>query len=156
MAIAPGNPAPDFTLFHAKGETLTLSDFRGQTVVLAFFPAAFTGKCEEELCSLQDALAEFNELGSKVLGISVDGLFTNLAFASQNALSFPLLTDYTRSTVRAYDVAYDNFVGMPGYTSAQRAVVIVNADGIVAWSWQGANPGVLPDIEEVKAAVNAA
>jgi peroxiredoxin len=156
MAITPGNPAPDFTLFHAKGETLTLSDFRGQNVVLAFFPAAFTGNCEKEMCSLQDALAQFNALGSKVLGISVDGLFTNLAFASQNALEFPLLTDYSRSTVRAYDVALDNFAGMPGYTSAQRAVVVVNAEGIVAWSWQGENPGVLPDIAEVQAAVKAA
>ncbi|TNE92617.1 MAG: redoxin domain-containing protein [Deltaproteobacteria bacterium] len=156
MALAAGTAAPDFTLFQSKGETVTLSELRGNKVVLVFFPAAFTGLCQEELCSFQDALAQFNDMNAKVLGISVDGLFTVMAFKSQNGLEFPVLTDYSRSTVRAYDVALDNFAGMEGYTASQRAVFVIDAEGTIAWSWQGANPGVLPDYDAVAAAVAAA
>lgn len=156
MPIAAGTQAPNFTLFHAKGETTTLSDLRGQKVVIAFFPAAFTGNCQKELCSFQDQLAAFNDIGAKVLGISVDGLFANLAFASQNNIQFPILSDYGRDAVRAYDVALDDFAGMEGYTASHRAVFVIDAKGKVAWSWQGANPGVLPNYDDVSAAVAAA
>ena len=80
--------APDFTLFRGKGETVTLSELRGQKVVLAFFPAAFTGVCEKELCTFRDSFADLAALNATVLGISVDGLFANLAFAHQDEFGF--------------------------------------------------------------------
>lgn len=156
MALEAGNPAPDFTLFHAKGETITLSELRGQKVVLAFFPAAFTGICQKEMCTFQDQLAQFNDMNATVLGIAVDGLFSLLAFKNQNDIAFPLLSDFDRSTVRAYGVALDNFAGMEGYTASHRAVFVVDAKGQIAWAWQGANPGVEPDYAAVAAAVAAA
>lgn len=156
MALAAGNPAPNFTLFAGKGETVTLSELRGQKVVLAFFPAAFTGVCQKELCTFQDQLAQFNGMNATVLGIAVDGLFSLLAFKSQNDIAFPLLSDHDRSTVRAYDVALDDFAGIEGYTASHRAVFVVDAEGQIAWAWQGANPGVEPDYDAVAAAVAAA
>jgi len=145
--------APDFTLRHTKTDTVTLSNLRGQKVVLAFFPAAFTGVCEKELCTFRDSLSELNELNATVLGISVDAPFSNLAFAGKNDINFPILSDYGREVTRAYDVALDDFAGLTGYTAAKRAVFIVNENGNISYKWIGPNPGVEPDYDEVKAAL---
>jgi peroxiredoxin len=148
-----GQTAPDFTLFDTARKQVTLSSLRGQQVVLAFFPAAFTGVCEKELCTFRDSMAELNGLNATVLAISVDAPFSNAGFATKNGLTFPVLSDYTRSTVNAYGVALDNFAGMPGYTASKRAVFIVNTDGVVSYEWVGPNPGVEPDYAAVKAAL---
>src|SRR4051812_47608541 len=121
-----GSTAPAFTLFDNARKPVSLESFRGSKVVLAFFPAAFTGVCEKELCTFRDSLAELNGLNAKVVGISVDAPFSNNGFATKNALTFPILSDYTRATVTAYDVALNDFAGLPGYTAAKRAVFIVD------------------------------
>ena len=155
MPIEMGQKAPNFSLYSDAGKTVTLSELRGAPVVLAFFPAAFTGVCEQELCTLRDSLAAFNDLGATVLGISVDSRFSNAAFAEQLGLEFRLLSDYSRSTIDAYDVRFKNLAGMEGYDSANRCVFVIDADGIVAWSWIAETPGNEPPYAEVQAAVVA-
>lgn len=151
-----GQTAPDFTLISHKREKVSLSDLRGQgRVVLAFYPAAFTGVCEKELCTFRDALAMLNGLDANVVGISVDAPFSNAAFAAKNGVEFPLLSDYTRETVQSYGVALENFAGMPGYTASKRAVFIVERDGTVSYEWVGPNPGVEPDYAAIQAALGA-
>lgn len=150
-----GDKAPDFNLLNTKRERVSLAGLSGQTVVLAFFPAAFTGVCEKELCSFRDSLASLNDLNATVLGISVDAPFSNNAFAQKNSVNFPLLSDYKRDAVRAYDIALDDFAGMPGYTAAKRAVYVVDPAGTITYAWVGPNPGVEPNYDEVKAAVSA-
>lgn len=154
--IAIGTKAPDFSLFNHKRERVSLAEQRGKKVVLAFFPAAFTSVCQKELCTFRDSLADLGGLEASVLGISVDAPFANAAFVDKNQLNFPILSDYTRETTRAYDIAIDNFAGMPGYTASNRAVFVVNAEGTIKYAWVGPNPGVEPDYEEVKRAVAAA
>jgi peroxiredoxin len=154
--IAIGTKAPDFNLFNQKRERVSLDAQRGKKVVVAFFPAAFTSVCEKELCTFRDSLAALTDVGATVLAISVDAPFANAAFASKNGLNFDVLSDYTRDATRAYGVAIDNFAGMPGYTASNRAVFVVNAEGVITYSWVGPNPGVEPDYEEVKRAVAAA
>jgi glutaredoxin-dependent peroxiredoxin len=153
--LQTGTQAPDFTLFSNTREQVSLASLRGKTVVLAFFPAAFTGVCEKELCSFRDSLASLNDLNATVLGISVDAPFANNAFAQRNNVNFPLLSDYTRDAVRAYDIALDNFAGLPGYTAAKRAVYVVDPQGTIQYAWVGPNPGVEPDYDAVKQAVTA-
>lgn len=153
--LQTGTPAPDFTLFSNTREKVSLASLRGKTVVLAFFPAAFTGVCEKELCSFRDSLSSLNELNATVLGISVDAPFANNAFAGRNNLNFPILSDYTREAVRAYDIALDDFAGLPGYTAAKRAVFVVDPHGAIQYAWVGPNPGVEPDYDAVKQAVSA-
>lgn len=153
MSVAVGSPAPNFDLFDNARQRVTLEGQRGKTVVLAFFPAAFTGVCEKELCSFRDSLAALNDLNATVLGVSVDAPFANKAFADKNGLNFPLLSDYAREAVRAYDVAHDDFAGMPGYTAAKRSVFVIDPEGVVRYAWVGPNPGVEPNYDEVKAAV---
>ena len=142
-------PAPDFTLPTSNKDTLTLSSLRGQKVIIAFFPAAFTGVCTQELCTFNDALAKLNEANAAVIGISVDGPLSLSAFGSQNNINFTLLSDHQRQVTNSYDVAFHNFANAPGYTVAQRSIFIVDEDGILRYSWVAPNPGVEPDYSDV-------
>ena len=148
-----GTPAPNFNLFDTGRNEIALDGLRGKKVVLAFFPAAFTGVCEKELCTFEAGLSGFEALNASVLGISVDAPFSNAAFAAKTGASFPILSDYSRSTVEAYGVALPDFAGMPGYTASQRAVFVVNESGNVTYEWIAPNPGVEPDYDEVEAAL---
>jgi peroxiredoxin len=148
-----GQTAPDFALFNTSKTEVSLSGLRGQKVVLAFFPAAFTGVCEKELCTFRNGLADMNAVGGTVLGISVDSPFANKAFAAKNEINFPLLSDYTRSTVNAYGIAFDNFAGMDGYVAANRAVFVVDESGTVIYEWVAPTLGTEPDYAAVQTAL---
>ena len=150
-----GDDAPDFSLLDQHKNSVSGSHFRGQKVILVFFPAAFTGVCTTEMCTFEENLSRLNDADVVVLGICVDARFSNAAFAEKNNLSFPILSDYTRSTVDAYGVALHDFAGMPGSTASERAVFIVDEDGDVMWKWVGENPGIEPDYDAVLAAVGA-
>ena len=153
MAVEVGQAAPGFTLHDADRQQCSLSDYRGKNVVLAFFPGAFTGVCTTEMCTLRDGMGQFESLNAQVLGISVDGAFAQKAFSDQNNLNFPLLCDYSRQVVEQYGLGIPNFAGMEGYTASQRAVVIVDGEGVVRYSWVAPNPGVEPDYDEVRSAL---
>jgi peroxiredoxin len=151
--VAVNDTAPAFTLVDTKREKVSLSDYAGKKLVIAFFPAAFTGVCTKEVCTFRDSLASFEKLDGAVVGISVDAPFANGAFAEKNGLNFPILSDYTRDTVRAYGVAHDDFAGLEGYTAAKRSVFVVDGQGKVIYAWVAPNPGVEPDYAEVEAAL---
>ncbi|MCS5537554.1 MAG: redoxin domain-containing protein [Candidatus Poseidoniaceae archaeon] len=150
-----GDDAPDFELHDGERNLVSGGGHKGQKVVLAFFPAAFTGVCKKELCIFQDSLAALNDANATVLGISVDSPFSNNAFAAANDITFPILSDHTRSTVRAYGVELDDFAGMEGYTAAQRSVFIVDENGDVAWKWVADVPSEEPDYAEIVAFLTA-
>lgn len=148
-----GAQAPDFTLLEAPGKTISLSDeIKKGPVVLVFYPADFTSVCQQELCTFRDALAEYNNLGASVLGISVDGLFSHKAFKEANDIEFPLLSDWDKTVIKAYDVVHDEFVGMKEV--AKRSVFVIDTDGTIVYAWVSEDPGKLPPFEEVKTAVS--
>jgi len=153
MAIKVGNKAPEFTLFDTEKKSRSLLEFRGKTVVLAFYPGAFTGACTKEMCALRDAMEKFNKLNAQVIGISVDASFANNAFAAQNNLKFPLLSDYSRKVINEYCGVYEDFGGLTGYSASKRAVFIIDANGIVKYVWISENPGVEPDYNAVEQAL---
>jgi len=153
MAIQVGNKAPEFTLFDTEKEPRTLSEFNGKNVVLAFFPGAFTGVCTKELCAFRDAMSNFNNLNAQVVGISVDSPFANKAFATQNNLQFPLLSDYTREVSKQYGGVHEDFAGMKGYSAAKRSVFIIDANANVKYAWVSENPGVEPDYDAITQAL---
>lgn len=148
-----GKTAPNFTLLNTEREAVSLGDFRGGKVVLAFFPGAFTGVCTAEMCAFRDELASFNSMGATVLGISVDSPYANGVFAETNELNFPVLSDYKRSTLEGYGIAFNDFAGMDGYVAANRSVFVVDEDGTVTYEWFAPHLGMQPDYEAVKAAV---
>ena len=151
-----GSPAPDFKALNHKREEVSLASLKGKRVVLAFYPAAFTGVCEKELCTFRDAMANFNDMDATVLGISVDSPFANAAFAEKNNLNFDVLSDYDRAMVKAYGVNHDDFANMTGYTAAKRSVFVLDKDGVVRWTWIAETPKNEPDYEAVKKAVSEA
>ncbi len=155
MALSVGTVAPNFTLLNADREPVTLHDLRGKKVVLAFFPAAFTGVCQAELCTFQDSLGKLHDANAEVLGISADLPFSNKAFATANAIKFPILSDWDLSTINAYDVALANFAGIDGLTRSVRATFVLDADGVIQFAEVTENPGVEPNYEAVFAAVNS-
>ena len=122
---------PNFNLRSTGEGYVSRDSLKGETVILAFFPGAFTGVCQKELCTFNDALAQLNESSVKVLGISVDGPLALGAFKSQNNLNFELLSDHDRKATHAFGVPFENFAATEGYTVAQRAVFIMDGDGII-------------------------
>lgn len=155
MALAVGSAAPDFTLLDSQKQPVTLSTFRGQKVILAFFPAAFTGVCQAELCSFQSALQRLNGMSAQVLAVSADIPFANAAFAAANNLTFPILSDWSLSTINAYDVALPNFAGIEGLTRSVRATFVIDAEGVIRYADVTPNPGVEPNYDEIYAAAES-
>ena len=147
--VKVGDTAPDFTLKNTSKEAITLSENRGKTVILAFYPGAFTGVCDQEMCSLQENLAKLNDCNATVLGISVDSPWANAEFSRKYNLEFELLSDLDRVVVDAYDAKFVGLGGIEGYVSANRVVIIIDSDGTVQYRWVAENPGVEPDYEEI-------
>jgi peroxiredoxin len=153
MAVTVGSKAPDFTLFDTEKKGRSLKEFLGRKTVLVFYPGAFTGTCTKELCTFRDSMTRFNELNAQVIGISVDSPFANKAFAAQNGVQFPLLSDFNRGTIQAYGIVHDGFGGLTGYTASKRSVFVLDKDGVVRYAWVSDNPGVEPNYEEVAKAL---
>ncbi len=142
--------APEFTLKNTSKEDVSLSDFTDKTVVLAFYPGAFTGVCDAEMCALQDNLKSFNDLNAIVLGISVDSPWANGGFSKQYSLEFDLLSDLDKKVINDYNVVFNRLGGIENYTCANRAVFIIK-EGVIKYRWDAApNPGVEPDYNEIK------
>ena len=154
MAVEVGQAAPEFSLYDTERTKRSLSDFKGKNVVLAFVPGAFTGTCTTEMCDLRDQMSQFNSLNAEVLGISVDPPFSQKAWADANNLNFTILSDFGREAVNAYDVAWNNMAGLEGYTAANRAVFVVDKDGIVRYKWLAPTPADLPNYDEIRQAIS--
>jgi glutaredoxin-dependent peroxiredoxin len=129
MSIDVGTKAPDFVLVDHDRQKVTLSEQRGTPVVLAFFPAAFSSVCTKELCTFRDSLGKLAAAGAKVFAISVDTFFTLKAYHDQQQLTFPLLSDFNKHTIRDYGVFNEDMIGLKGI--AKRAVFVIDGDGIV-------------------------
>ena len=129
MSVDVGSTAPDFTLTDQDRQAVTLSAQRGKPVVLAFFPAAFSSVCTKELCTFRDQLGRLNDAKAQVYGISVDTFFTLKAYHDQQQLTFPLLSDFNKQTIRDYGVFNEDMIGLKGI--AKRAVFVIDGDGIV-------------------------
>lgn len=153
MAIQVGDPLPDVTVYRTTAEALSLAELvQGKPLVLLFFPAAHTRVCEKELCTFRDGLAEYNQLGTELYGLSVDTPWTLGAYAKALGLAFSLLSDYNKEATRAFGLEI-SLRGLPGFS--QRAAYVVDATGRIAWAWVADIPAQEPPYEEVAAAVKA-
>jgi peroxiredoxin len=153
-----GDEAPDFTVPKAGGtayndvEPFALADHVAEGLtVLAFFPAAFTSGCTEEMCAFRDSMSAFDEVDARVYGVSVDLPFSQNVWIRQEELNFPMLSDH--EVIHAYDVVLEDMYGM--IEVAQRSVFVVDADGVVTYRWvrEGDNPDFEDLVSEVADAV---
>jgi len=151
--LEAGTQAPEFSLPSTPDQRVSLSDFRGQLVVLAFYPADWSPVCGDQMALYNEMLSEFQELGAELLGISVDGPWCHAAFSRDRKLHFPLLADFEPKG----EVARLYGVYRSGDGSSERALFVINADGIIHWSYVspvGVNPGaagILSALEELQA-----
>jgi peroxiredoxin len=129
--IEAGSAAPEFSLPDQDGNRFSLSDHRGRTVVLVFYPADFSRVCTDQLSIYQEVLPQFEEAGAQLLGISVDGAFCHKAFQEHHGLTIPLLADFhpKGEVAKAYGVWSED------HGVASRALVMVGPDGVVQWSY---------------------
>jgi peroxiredoxin len=150
--LSPGIRAPNFTLRSTPNQSISLTDFRGRPVILAFYPADWSPVCGDQMALYNEMLDEFQEFQAELLGISVDGVWCHAAYARQNKLHFPLLADFQPkgAVARAYG-AYDKKEG-----TCERALFVIDPTGAIHWSYLspiGINPGadgILSALEEVK------
>tara|TARA_B100000902_G_scaffold372942_1_gene400401 strand:+ start:838 stop:1305 length:468 start_codon:yes stop_codon:yes gene_type:complete len=153
MTLSVGTTAPDFTLKTKTPEGLSevsLGSHReSSSVVLLFFPFAFTGVCTEETCSVRDDLSAYEDLNAKVYGISVDSPFAQEAMALKENLNFPLLSDFNKETSLAYGVLYEDFIGFKGVS--KRSAFVISKSGEILFAWSSEDPKQLPDFQAIKA-----
>jgi peroxiredoxin len=149
MNVTVGAKAPAFSLVNTDKQKVSLEDFKGQNLVMLFFPMAFTSTCTAELCSMRDNLATYNNLNAAVVGISVDSPFTLAKFKAEQNLNFPLLSDFNKEASQSYGAFYENFVlDLKGV--AKRAAFVVDKEGIIRYAEVLDAASNLPDFEAVK------
>jgi peroxiredoxin len=156
MPLAIGAKAPDFTLKSKTADGLQdvkLSDaFGQQQTVLLFFPLAFTGVCTEEMCDMSAGLGDYEQLGAKVIAISVDSPFAQEAWAKANGIKLTIVSDLNKEVTKAYDVVFPMLAGV-GDTAA-RAAFVIGKDGVIKYAEQTPTPKQLPDFAAVKTALS--
>jgi peroxiredoxin len=138
--LPPGTPAPDFSLSDSTKKKISPQDFRGQPLILAFYPADWSPVCGDQMVLYNEVLPLFEEHNAQLLGISVDSTWSHLAFSESRGLNFPLLSDFEPkgAVARAYGV-YDAQNG-----TSQRALFVIDSGGIIRWSYlspSNVNPG---------------
>jgi thioredoxin-dependent peroxiredoxin len=127
--LQPGDPAPDFTLSDANGVPVSLSGFRGRRVIVYFYPAASTPGCTTEACDFRDNLAELNDAGVDVVGISPDKPAKLAAFRDAEALTFPLLSDPDKQVLTAWGAFGEKQMYGKTVTGVIRSTFLIDADG---------------------------
>jgi peroxiredoxin Q/BCP len=138
--IEQGQAAPEFTLPDQDGKPVALDDYRGQTVVLYFYPKADTPGCTTQACGLRDTITQFNDVGAAVLGISPDPVKRVKKFHEGQELNFPLLADEDHAVCELYGTWVEKSMYGKTYWGAQRSTFIVDADGKVVHVIEKASP----------------
>ena len=151
-ALQPGTKAPDFSLHTTPDQAVALHEFRGQRLILCFYPADWSPVCGEQVTLYNELVPEFRRHNAELLGISVDGVWCHLAYAKDRKLRFPLLSDFEPKgeVSRAYG-AYHAPLG-----TSERALFVLDESGTIRWSYVspvGVNPGadgILDALESLK------
>jgi peroxiredoxin (alkyl hydroperoxide reductase subunit C) len=149
--IAAGIPAPSFRLARGDGGSFTEEDLRGQTTVLVFYPFAFSPVCTQQLQLYEGLLGELAERGARLYGVSCDSTWAQSAFAEKLGVSSEQLSDFEPkgAACAAFGVLHEG--GFP-----QRALVVIDSDGVVRWTYQAPSPGDLPGVELLRDGLSAA
>ena len=153
MPLKEGQKAPDFTLPDINKNKVSLSDFKGRNVVIFFFPAAWTGTCTKEMCTVQADFGTYDHLNAVPIGISTDSVFALKRFKEDFKLdNVILLSDFNKETIKAYDIVLKGFAGvMDGV--ANRATFVIDKEGVIRFVHVTPTPGDHPDMDAIKKAV---
>jgi glutaredoxin-dependent peroxiredoxin len=148
MKIEVGNHAPDFSLYDSTKTKLSLSELKGNNVLILFFPMAFTSVCTKELCWVRDNISLYEKANAKVLGISVNSLYTLAKFKEEQHLNFPLLSDFNKEVSTAYGCLYETWnYDMKGVS--KRSAFVIDKYGIIKYAEVLETTGQVPDFESI-------
>ena len=154
MPLKTGEKAPDFSLYDSDKEIFTLSAQRGHSVLLLFFPLAFTSVCTAELCAVRDQLSIYQKLNTSPAGISVDSVHVLARYKKEQNLNFPLLSDFNKEVSIMYEAIYEQFgYGMKGVS--KRAAFLIDREGIVQYAEVLENAGLQPDFDAIQVKLRA-
>ena len=151
MSAEVGARAPDFTLPNQDRTPVTLSEeLKKGPVVLAFFPAAFSGTCTQEMCTFRDS-SDLNRISANVIGVSTDTFFALKAWADAQRFTFPLLSDFNKTVISAYGVVNPDMIGLKNI--AKRAVFVIDRNGVIRHREVLEDARNEPDYEKVRGAL---
>lgn len=153
MEISIGQNAPPFNLFDSDKKNISSDSFAGQPVLILFFPFSFSSVCTAELCSVRDNLQVYNNANVKVVGISVDSLYTLHQFKKEQQINFTLLSDFNKTVSKDFGVLHDIFptFGMQGVS--KRAAFIIDKTGLIQYAEVCATPEDMPDFAAIQSKI---
>jgi len=141
--------APEFSLQNGNFESIALEELRKEgSVVILFYPLAFSSVCTEELCAIRDNMKIYGSLSATVVGISVDSLFVQKAFKQSQNLNFDLLSDFNKEVSKNYGVLYEDFYGMKGVS--KRSAFVIDKEGIVRYEEIHDKDDIIPDFSRIQ------
>jgi glutaredoxin-dependent peroxiredoxin len=154
MVMRVGQRVPDFVLPDSDKKERKLSELtRSGNTIIAFFPFAFSGACDREMCTFRDNVAKLSSLRAQVVGISVDSLFALKVFGQTYGIEFPLLSDFNKEVTRAYGVLQDPWVGFGYKGVSKRAIFVVDGKGVLRYRWIADAPSEEPPYDRVMEAL---
>lgn len=150
MVLRIGQKVPDFALPDSDNRTRSLEEFTQKgPVILAFFPFAFSGTCDKEMCMFRDGFGTLEGFGTRLVGVSVDSTFALKAFSQTYNLQFPLLSDFNKKTTKLYGVLQDPWVGLGYKGVAKRSIFLVDGRAMLRYRWVTDVPSDEPPYAEV-------
>ena len=150
MVLRVGQKVPDFSLPDSEKQLRSLGEFTKQgSLVLAFFPFAFSGTCDKEMCVFRDDFEMLQRSRAQLVGVSVDSAYTLKAFAQTYNLQFPLLSDFNKKVTRLYGVIQDSWVDLGYKGVAKRAVFLIDGRSILRYRWVTDVPSNEPPYSDV-------
>ena len=155
MSLPIGQKAPDFKLPDIDKNFHSLEEFKGKNVVLFFFPAAWTGVCTKEMCTVQENFNVYNNMNAVPVGVSVDTIFALKRFKEDYKLdNILLLSDFNKEAIKAYDVVFNNFsVGYDGV--AMRSTFLIDKEGVLRYAEVLKAQGDFPDMDALQKAIKS-
>jgi peroxiredoxin len=148
MALQKGDKAPSFKLFNTEKKEVSLEDYKGKNLIVHFFPAAFTGVCTTQLCTVRDAISTYKNDKCDVVAISVDMPFTLGKFKELQNLPFELLSDFNKEASKAYGAFYESWV-MDLKGVSKRAAFVIDGNGIIQYAEVKEVAGDLPNFDAI-------
>jgi peroxiredoxin len=150
VVLRLGQKVPEFSIPDSDRKIRSLNEFTKQgTVILAFFPFAFSGVCDKEMCTFRDGFGALRGAGAQLVGISVDSSFSLKAFAQTYNLEFPLLSDFNKKVAKLYGVLQDSWGGFGYKGVAKRAIMVVDRKGMLRYRWVTDEPSDEPPYADV-------
>lgn len=148
MTLKKGDKAPAFKLINTEKKEVSLEDFKGKNVIVHFFPAAFTGVCTTQLCTVRDAISMYKNDSTDVVAISVDLPFTLAKFKEEQNLPFELLSDFNKEAATAYGAIYENWIlNLKGV--AKRSAFVIDGNGTIQYAEVLESAGDLPNFAAI-------